>query len=73
MVSKSTDKARKVKENGEEGKEQKRGRINKLNLKRETVQDLSKKEQQGVKGASLTRYQTGRITGNCTNYQTCTC
>jgi hypothetical protein len=72
MVTKSTDKARKVKESGE-GKEQKRGRTKTLNLKRETVQNLSKNEQRGVKGASLTRYQTGRITGNCTNYQTCTC
>ena len=55
MVSKSTDKARKVKENGE-GKEQKRGRIRKLELKRETIQGLSKKEQRGVKGA-LARVQ----------------
>ena len=72
MVTKSTDKARKVKEN-EEGKAQKGGRAKTLNLKRETVRDLSKQEQRDVKGASLTRYQGTRITGNCTNYQTCTC
>ena len=52
MVIKSRDKARKVKEN-EEGKEQKKGRAKTLNLKRETVRDLSKKEQRGVKGGSL--------------------
>ena len=58
MVIKSTDKARKVKENGE-GKEQKGGRIKTLDLKRETVKNLSKKEQRGVMGASLRRTGDG--------------